>query len=289
MARLNAQGMSRRNSSQQRCIMADPGHTFVFTDLVAAEPTVTAHYSKDPNYLAATLTMVGKTPYYTDSGRLVIDDIYLMVASQFPRWARDIREAFEKDYNGVKGYDQWVLDPESIAKRVLKVIRNQAKVICLALAYGLGAKKMVHIAMQSGFTMSISEARAFKKLYWETFPLVDRLGKKLITQHKIAGFITNAFGFCLRPTSDYKVLNALIQSSVSGIVDVFCDLFFKKVKGARYITVIHDEVVFMVKDKYLKEVKEDFDRCVGKLNETLGWSVPIRFGWETSKTFDVGK
>jgi DNA polymerase I-like protein with 3'-5' exonuclease and polymerase domains len=289
MAKLNPQGLSRRNGSQQKCFVADPGYTFVFSDLGAAEPSVTAHYSKDPNYLLATQLMIGRRPYYNKDGMLVIDDIYLMVASRFPRWAEAIKSAFEADYNGVVGYDKWVSDPEYIAKKVLKSIRGQAKVICLALAYGLGAKKMTMISLQNGFEMTMAEARAFKKLYWDTFPLVDKLGKKLIIQYNSLGHIMNEFGYCLYPSSDHKVLNALIQSTVSGIMDLFNAIFFEKCPDALYVTVIHDEIVFMVKDELLEQVKAVFLECVEELNKTLNWSVPIRFGWDTSKTFDTGK
>jgi DNA polymerase I-like protein with 3'-5' exonuclease and polymerase domains len=286
---INPQGLSRRDSSQQKCFVADEGQIFVFSDLAAAEPTITAYYSKDPNYLACTLHMVGKRPYYNSKGMLVIDDIYLCVASRFVKWKDEIRKAFEGYYDGVQGYDQWLINPESISKGVLKKIRGYAKVIALALAYGLGSKKMVLIAQQNGFELTMTEAKSFRDLYWSTFPLVDKLGKKLITQYNSLGHIMNDFGYCLYPTSDHKVLNALIQSTVSGVMDLFNLIFFTKCQEALYVVNIHDEIIFSIPEDRVAEIKKVFDECVVELNERLGWDVPIRFGWETSKTWDIGK
>lgn len=264
------------------------GQTFVSGNC-AAEPTVTAHYSKDPNYLNCTLHMVGKRPYYDSKEMLVIDDIYLCVASRFPKWKEDIRRAFESYYNGVQGYDQWLINPETISKGVLKKIRGYAKIIALALAYGLGPKKMVLIAQQNGFELTASEAKTFKNLYWSTFSLVKSLGDKLISTYHSTGVLQNDFGYCLYPDSDYKVLNALIQSTVSGIMDLFNVLFFTKCPEAWYVVVIHDEIVFSIPEDKLDTVRSVFNECVTELNKILGWDVPIRFGWEVSKTFDIGK
>jgi DNA polymerase I-like protein with 3'-5' exonuclease and polymerase domains len=289
MAKLNIQGMSRRNAEQQRCVVADEGWVFVSSDQSAGEPTVTAHYSKDPNYLAATLYMVGKRPFYDKKGMLVIDDIYLMVASRFPKWSQAIKDAFEDIYDGETGFDLWLTDPEHLQKKVLKSIRTQAKVICLALAYGMGVNKMRLIAQQNGFDLTKAEASSFKDLYWSTFPYVKALGDKLIVQNRSLGWIQNDFGYCLYPTKDHKVLNALIQSTVSGIMDLFTAIYFDKYPAALPVATIHDEILFMVREADLEAAKKAFDDSVYELNQTLGWSVPIRFGWETSKTFDLGK
>ena len=289
MAKLNIQGMSRRNGSQQRCIVADEGKSFVFSDLSAAEPSVTAHYSHDPKYLAATLEMVGQRPYYAKDGTLMIDDIYLMVASKFPKWAAEVKAAFEATYAEGQGYEIWTVDPEFIQKKILKKIRSQAKPLVLALAYGMGAKKMVLVAQQNGFELTLTEAQAFRKLYWATFKQVDLLQKKLIVQYNSLGHIVNDFGYALYPDSEHKVLNAVIQSTVSGLMNYFNDLFFNKCPQAEFVTNIHDEVIFQVRDCEMEQVKATFEVCVKELNERLGWQVPIRFGWDVSKTFDIGK
>jgi DNA polymerase I-like protein with 3'-5' exonuclease and polymerase domains len=287
--KLNAQGLSRKNSSQQRCFLADEGKVLIAVDLISAEPAVTAHYSRDPNYLDATLHMIGKRPYFAADGLLKIDDIYLMVASRFPSWAKEVRDAFENYYDGVQGFDVWLTNPEKITKGVLKKIRNKSKPLCLGISYGLGPKKMVLVAQANEFDLTIKEARAFRKLYWDTFSYVKMLGDKLAIQYNSLGHIQNDFGYCLYPSADYKVLNSLIQSSVSGVVDVLSDIVFNKDERFQYVVCVHDEIIFQIPEEDEAELKEVFYKCVDELNDLLKWSVQIRLGWETSKTFDIGK
>jgi hypothetical protein len=269
--------------------VADEGEVIIASDLISAEPSVTANYSKDPNYLDATLNMIGKRPFYNKDGLLKIDDIYLMVASRFPSWAIEVRQAFEAYYDGVQGYDLWLTNPEYLQKKVLKNVRSKSKTLSLSLAYGVGVNRMTLVAQQNQFDLSMAEAKAFKKLYWATFPLVKSLSNKLASDYKLTGVLQNDFGYCLYPSSDYKVLNSLIQSSVSGIIDLFNVLFFTRCPEAIYYLIIHDEVIFSVKEENVEKVRSFYYKCVDELNQLLGWSVPIRFGWESSKTFYIGK
>ena len=302
---LNVQGMSRRNAEQQQCIVADEGHIFVASDMSAGEPSVTAHYSRDANYLAATFDMVGKRPFYDDDGLLIISDVYLMVASKFPKWVGQVRDAFESkwkkildhkgkaswihDVNGIKGYDLWVQDSDAIAKSILKGIRGQAKALALGIAYGMGAAKMCHVAQQNGFSLTREEARAFKNLYWETFKNIKTLETKLAKLYKQNGVLVNDFGYALYPDSEHKVLNSFIQSNVAGIVDLLSKLFFERCDYARYVVNIHDEIVFQVPINKLEECKKIYQECIDELNSILGWSVDLRFGWDESTTWNIGK
>jgi DNA polymerase I-like protein with 3'-5' exonuclease and polymerase domains len=302
---LNVQGMSRRNADQQKCIVADEGYVFISSDAGAGEPTVTAHYSRDPNYLAATFDMIGKRPYYNSEGLLMIGDIYLMVASKFPKWIESVRYAFEsrwtkslddkgksvwiKSEDGIQGYDLWVEDPDAIAKGILKKIRGYAKPLCLGIAYSMGASKMCLIAQQNGFSLTSSEARSFRDLYWDIFKMVKALESKLTNLYQQDGVLVNDFGYALHPNSPHKILNSFIQSNVAGIMDLLTMLFFEKCPEARYVVNIHDEIVFQVPVDKIEHCKEIYYKCVDELNTLLGWSVNLRFGWDESTTWSIGK
>jgi len=288
MKSINCQGLSRRDRIQQECFEADNNKVFIYADLAAGEPTVLAHYSQDPNYLNATLRMIGKRPYYDKTGVLILSDPYIMVASKFAKWKVAIREAFEAtDYEGGKsGFDMWV-ENEDVVKARVKKIRNYAKTLGLALVYGMGAKRMVLQAQMNRFDLTLKEAKEFKDLFWSIFPYAKKLGDKLAVQFASKGVIINDFGYALYPEADYKCMNAVIQSSVSGIMDLFGMIFFEKTKKARFITYIHDEIVFEVVKEDLDQVKAIFYDSVQQLNKMLGWSVPIRFGWAESETFYI--
>lgn len=285
---INIQGLSRRDAEQQRCFVADEGRIFVFNDLNSAEPTVLAHYSQDPNYLNATLHMVGKKPYYASNGTLMINDPYLMVASRFPLWKEFIADVFNsKDYpEGVSGFDCWTVDKKKVLEKIGS-IRDSAKMWGLALVYGMGVKRMVLAAQMEKKDLSLEDAKAFKKVFWATFPLAKRLGEKLIVQYNSLGYILNDFGYALYPEAEYKCMNALIQSTVSGIMDFFNYLFFTKCQEAEFVTIIHDENCMQIPIAKEEEIKRIFYECQDEMNRQLGWSVPVTFGWKTSRTFEI--
>ncbi len=286
---LNPQGLNRRNKSQQTCIVADEGKIFVMSDAAQGEPTVTAYYSKDRNYNLAAFGMVGKRPYYNEEGLLIISDIYLMTASRFPSWKDEIRNAFENYYDGVQGYDLWITDPEYIQKKVLKKTRGLAKILALGIAYSMGPKKMVLTAQQNGYELTEKEAKDFKKLYKVTYPLVGMLEKKLQDAYSSCGVLQNDFGYCLYPDSMHKVLNSWIQSSVAGIIDLLALMFFERCPEAEYVVNTHDELCFQIPIDKVEEIKQIYMDTVKDLNKTLGWDVPISFGWEMSNTWYIGK
>ncbi len=287
--RLNCQGMSRRCKSLMSCIIARPGHVIVSSDMSAGEPTVTAHYSKDVNYLLATRNMVGKEPYYDAESMLVISDIYLMVASRAPMWAGTIRKAFDDTYDGLTFGQMWVNDSDYIAKKVLKDVRNVSKTLSLALAYGVGPKKMVMIATQAGYDLTLQQARDFFKIYWDTFPNIKKLGDKWADTYRAQGYIQTEFGYALYPSEDYKVMNAVIQSTVSGIISWMCQRVFEKNPWMGFQLILHDEVIFEVSEDRLEEAKAIYFKAVEDLNKELGWSVPIQFGWKEGRNWYESK
>lgn len=213
-----------------------------------------------------------------------------MVASKYPLWSNQVRAALEAtDYeNGISGYEQWVVNDEVVKKRIKK-LRGHAKALGLMLVYGAGAKKLVQVAQQMQFELTVKEAQAFKNLFWDTFPLAKKLGEKLEIQYNTNGVIINDFGYALYPEAGYKCLNAVIQSTVSGIIDLASLMFFSENPGARFCVAIHDEIIFQIPEQRLDFYKNRFYKSVSELNRALGWVVPITFGWEVSKTWWINK
>lgn len=289
MANLNCQGLSRRDSSLMSCLVATPGYTIISSDISSGEPTCTTHYSGDLNYRLATFDMIGQKPYFREDGLLIIDDIYLMVASRYPAWEQEIKDAYYNTYEGVSFVDKWLENPEYVSKGILGHIRGKAKSLCLGIGYSMGPERLVLTALENGFTLILPAAKTFYKQYWTTFPRVKALANKLEALYKKQGFIQNDFGYCLYPSDSYKCLNYLIQSSVTGLMHLFKKIFFEKCPWAEFITVIHDEILFEVPDELLAETRRLFDESVIELNKILNWSVNMRFGWVEGKTWFEAK
>jgi hypothetical protein len=286
---LNVQGMSRRDKSLMSCIVADPGQVVVSSDISSGEPSVLAHYSQDINYRLATVDMIGKQPYLDKSGMLIIDDIYLMVASKYPDWKGPIQDAFHATYDGKTFAEKWLEEPEYLSKKVLGHIRNQAKICCLGISYSMGPKKLVLTAAQNSFDLSLKEARVFYNAYWETFPRVKLLSDKLKAMHSKQGYLINDFGFVLYPDSPHKCLNYLIQSSVTGLMHVFKQLAFTRPDLLEFLVEVHDESLMSVPIDKVAEAKEHYFKCVDELNRMLNWSVKMRFGWVEGKNWYESK
>lgn len=275
----NVQGLARKERLLMEGLVPPPGCKFASVDLGAGEPSVTAHFSKDPNYYAACFGMVGKEPYYDESGILQIDDIYLMFASVSPLGKDTLRRAFEADWGGLTFAQQWVLDSEVI-KAKLKKTRALHKVLALAIAYGQAPRGMVNFAYDQGHSLKLNDAKTLYAAYWETlFPGVRNLGQALKNQFNTKGYLINPFGYRLVPETDYLALNYFIQSSVSGIMKVLEEKFYAITPEAKFVTCIHDEAIFSIPEHLVDEAKTNMQIAVESLNTDLGWSVKIRTGW----------
>jgi hypothetical protein len=289
MAKLNVQGLARRDVGLMGTIVPDLGMTVVSCDLSAGEPTCTAHYSQDKNYYDATFGMVGKDPFYTDEGVLKIGDIYLTALSVSPVGGDLMREVFHSTYDGDTFAERWRKDSEFFTKGVLKKARALHKILALGLSYSMGPRKLVKSAYDAGYVLSLKDAKAFYAAYWSLFSGVQAFGKRLERLFAQRGYLVNDFGYRLIPDADYKCLNYFIQSSVSGIMHVLCEKYFSVCDFAQFITVIHDEVIMQIPTEKLELAKDLMKRAEESLNSDLGWSVRIRVGWAEGKNWYEAK
>ena len=282
MARLNVQGLARKDKGLMSAIVADPGMIAVSADLSAGEPTCTAWYSKDQNYYDACFGMVGKAPYY--KGQILkIDDIYLTTMAVSPIGQGVMREVYNEKWSGLTFAEQWAKDPEFFTKKVIKRERQLHKILCLAIAYGCGPRKMVKIAYDNGYSLDYKTAKEFYNAYWRLYPRVKAFGDRLEGIYSQRGYLVNDFGYRLVPDQPYKCLNYFIQSTVSGIMHVLCEKFFALCPWAEFLTVIHDEVIIEVPEGRLEDAKVLMKEAEKSLNADLGWTVQVRVGWAAGR------
>jgi hypothetical protein len=260
-----------------RCILPDPEYVTVSMDLAAGEPTVTAHFSGDKNYRYATIDGIGKAPFY-DGPVLMIDDIYLMVASVSPLGRDVIWDTYHNYCFGDRTFvEQWLTDPE-VVKTHLKKLRQFHKILCLGIGYSMGPRKCCKTAYENGFDLDFPTSKAFHRAYWRLFSGVKRLSDRLAQQVELEGCIVNPFGYRLTP-EPRKAFNYFIQSSVSGIMHVFVAKLMATAPYAKFVTVIHDELVAECPVDRLDDFRRAKDVATDSLNEDLGWSVNIRTGF----------
>jgi hypothetical protein len=275
---INLPALARRDVQFMQCFLADPGCTFVSQDVVSLEPSVTAHFTQDPNYRWATVDGIGKTPYIRNSV-LMIDDIYLMTASVLPPTRLAIQEAWD---NGV--FTTWNQDSEAV-KKALKKPRAFAKTAALGLGYGMGAKKLQTSCAEAGFPIDYKEAKQVKEMYWQLFSGLSRFKETLEHRINVDGAIVNPFWYRITP-EPHKAFNAYIQSTASGVLDLYLAILMSNYPMMHLVAIIHDELIYQCPDDLIKDLPKITDKCSSELNDTLKWSVPIRFGTVTCKTFE---
>ncbi len=288
MTKLNIQGLARKEKHLMGAMVSSPGETFVSVDLASGEPSVTCHYSGDQNYYDATFGMVGKEPYYDQDGYLKIDDIYLAAAAFNPVSRDRVREVFSKSYNNVSAYQTWLQFP-NIIKSELKAVRDINKILVLGIGYSMGPKKMVTSCQDKGIVLSLKDAKMFYREYWNWCPKVKELSNMLEEKLERDGYLVNDFGYRLVPDKSYKALNYWIQSSVSGIMSVLIAKFFAIAPYCRFVTIIHDELIFSVADDMIEDSRKAMADAFESLNQDLNWNVKIRGGFKPGKTLYEAK
>ena len=281
---INIQAMARQDEGMMSCLLSDDGYITVSIDLAAGEPTIISHYSNDKNYRYAAFEGVGKRPFFNAKGLLMIDDIYLMLASINPVSSDKIKEVLEADYEGVSGYDKWLEDSDFI-KKLVKKERNINKICALGIGYGMGARKLVTSCYDKGFAISFEQAKVVHHAYWDTlFPDVAKLRDYLAVQVKKQGYLVNPFGFRTIP-DPHKALNYFIQSSVNGIIDILLIKLLDKAPYIKFRTIIHDELIIDIPENLIREAQTAMNESVKELNKMLNWSVNIRTGWVEGRNY----
>lgn len=288
--KLNCQGLARRNRLLMETILPEEEHSIMSVDLTAGEPTVTAHYSQDENFLALNFGMIGKTPFYNDKGILIIDDVYLGGGSVHPNGASILKEAWHTSYKGKSFAEQWVED-RSVILEDLKTHRSAWKTSILALQYGQGAKGMVETAYDHGHNLMYRDAKKFRYAFWHIlFPKVRLLAQRLERMFERKGYMVNAFGYRLIPDRPSKCLNYYNQSSVSGIIKLLESQFYLLAKDyAKPLPPIHDEILAEIPDTHLAACAEDIASAMRTVNRKLNWSLPIRNGFVLGKNWYEAK
>ena len=248
-------------------------------DISAAEPSIISQYSGDKNYIYAAFEGVGKPAYYSDKDLLMLDDVYLMLASRNPVSRDRVREAFNDKYGGVIGFEQWAID-KSVVKAEIKSERAFNKPAALGIGYSMQGPRLVTTMYNEGKVISLKDAKQVVYSYWhELFPDVAKLRDYLQLKVKKEKQLINPFGFRMTPPPR-KALNYFIQSSVNGIIDMLMIEWFESAPYIEFCTIIHDEIVIECPEDKLDEAKLKLDEALVRLNKTLNWSVNIRMGWE---------
>lgn len=264
------------------CLKCDEGWTGVHADYVSVEPAVTAHYSQDPSLLKVFRDGLG--------------DVYLDLALTL----------FPGDKELKNGYDP--LAPiTSAVKEKFKKQRSVAKVIQLAVQYTGTEYTVQKNLVQSGFEMSLSEAKELVNAYWKHFHKVKVMNEALFMRFDKQGFLRNAVGRIIqvptavrlkkrdgttwdKPIRRYKDLpNRFIQSSAHDLlsfwvigINALCKE--RNVRAVPLLIDCHDSTSWQCPREQVDALQGIFIDALTQLNEEVKLSVPIKMEMKTFQT-----
>lgn len=274
--RVNVQGLSRQEKLLMGGLRPDNGNLIYSIDYVSLEPAITTHYTNDPMYRWATFDGIGKEPYW-NNGILMIDDIYLMVASANPCTREVMEAAYRADWGGKTFVEQWLEDSEVIKKALKKSARAFNKTACLGFGYGMGAKTFYKNATESGHNITMADAKATYSTFWSLFKEIEYFANYLASETKKHSRLVNDFGYRLTP-EPRKAYNAWIQSSASGVLDLLDLNMTTACPWFHLHAFIHDEILGEIPKVKLEDTRKLAQECVSNVNQTLNWSLDLRIG-----------
>lgn len=254
-----------------------------------AEPRVISHYSKDPNYAFVNLPGEEKIKEILVEGRpaiLLKGDPYLTGASISGLFTEDFWEVYKNGINGESFAYLWENNPEAI-KKALSKCRKINKMCVLAQGYSAQGQKIKDQAkQQANIDISLEAAEQSVKSFWAMYAGVKSFSdscKKVCKRQ--GGWMKNDFGFRGFPKRDGAAFNWLIQSTISCAMDFLIGYIRQTSKVSEFSTVIHDAVIWQVREEEIEAHKEASDRAVKALNDMVGWDTEFELGCSVGKTW----
>lgn len=135
-----------------------------------------------------------------------------------------------------------------------KVHREWAKVISFGLIYGMNQGGLEH-----RLNKPRREANKIAEQYWSAFPRVKPWLREVVTYCRREGWVRYWSGRLWReenPTFMYKAANALIQggsADLMSIAAIRCDRWLRESGAGHLLNIIHDELLFEIKDEALED------------------------------------
>jgi DNA polymerase I-like protein with 3'-5' exonuclease and polymerase domains len=235
------------------CFSCDEGFGGVHADLTAVEPTLTCHYSQDPNLLKVFRDGLG--------------DVYLDLAlTLFPE-----DEELRRVYNPMAPCSSWVKD-------LLKKARKLAKIIQLAVQY-----TGTEFAVSNNLRCSLERGEELVDRYWIHYAAVKKCNERLIRLHDQKGFLINAAGRVFRmPWPEHKdTPNRFFQSGGHDIlvqwvlgIDRLCQE--RGIEAVPILADCHDSSSWAAPISQVPALRQVFIDALDEVNDRVNLTIPIK-------------
>jgi hypothetical protein len=281
--KLNLLSVNRRSKHVVGCMVPDKDYVFISSDLASGEPTFMLNYTDDATLKAILLEFRGKRPEWRD-GLLLTDSLYISTMSRTSL----IRDALkELERRGIDFAELYYKDSEE-AKKALGNSYKIAKMLVLALLYGLGVSKLVIQARDNGLIITKEYAREIHTSFWDSIGKAKEFRDMLVIlftkANKEGRPFVSPFGLPIPTGKPHDAFNYCIQSSVSAYLRMLTQKVFP-CNFCRLACIIHDEVVVECKRGYESEWKDRLFSANRELNDELGMRYPLQLGFQVGEDF----
>jgi DNA polymerase I-like protein with 3'-5' exonuclease and polymerase domains len=241
-----------------QCFKCDEGWSGVHADLVAIEPTLTAHYSDDPSMLKVFRDGLG--------------DIYLDLALEIFPNDKELKDVYNPR-----------LPVTGAIKEHFARQRKVAKIIQLAVSYNGTGFTVAKNLSAAGIHTTPEEANVLVRQYWRKFRKVAETQYQLRELYRKQGYLVNACGRIIRvPNPEYKDLfNRFIQSGghdvlVNWVLHIYTICNNRGLQIRPILLDCHDSTSNQCPRDRSDELKEIYKEALQKVNDELELSVPIK-------------
>lgn len=156
-------------------------------------------------------------------------------------------------------------------------LRNQAKIITLAILYGMGVGLMAERLGIDSFL-----ARGMRSKYFETFPQVRKLTNDCQVELARYGYVEDIFGRRYRVPRGlgYKSINAKIQGTAAGVIKRAMvrvgdeiERRYRKSLGVKIVSQVHDELLIEAPQSFAGKLA--MKRCAELMEDRTTFSLPL--------------
>ena len=177
-------------------------------------------------------------------------------------------------------------DPEQVSKEE----RQMAKAVNFGLVYGMGAPGLVAYAWDAyGVRMSLSQASAFRKRYFEAYPNVKAWHDHQVAAAKRDGGVRTLTGRIR--TMDKPLLTVAANSPTQGTGADILKLALSPVakmcfeRGWDLVAEVHDEIVLEVPDGEEQEAAAELEKLMVAAGQKVLKQVKVEAESSTGKTW----
>jgi DNA polymerase I-like protein with 3'-5' exonuclease and polymerase domains len=155
------------------------------------------------------------------------------------------------------------------------------------MGYGAQPKKLKEACkLQANVDITIEQAQEAFDAFWGLYSGVNRFAERMKRHcNRNDGVIINDLNYRMFPKQANAAFNGWIQSTLSGVIDLFTWYFLESTPWARFVTCIHDSLMYIIPEDRIEEFRACKEEAEGIVNSILKWDSRIELGFNVGRNW----